>query len=145
MTSIALINEKPLNRWLTSIVILLHRNPQIYRLRIINTYESEYNLVLKYFWSKQGMKKSESNQWLGNNQTEGRKNVCAVNTETIYQIVIETNMLIKYPLCIYHDDAMCCSDRIIRSHATLNSRKFGIPNSTYKVYSIAHNLMQFRT
>ena len=52
ITSIALFNEKPLNRWLTSIVMLLPKDigrPQIYRLRIINTYESEYNIVLKYF------------------------------------------------------------------------------------------------
>ena len=52
ITSIALLNEKPLHRWLVSIVVLLPkdpRRPQIHRLRIINTYESEYNVVLKYF------------------------------------------------------------------------------------------------
>ena len=54
-------------------------------------------------------------------------------------------MLTKYPLCIYQNDAMGCSDRIIRSHTTLNSHKFGIPNSICKVYSITHDLMQFRT
>ena len=76
ITSIALLNENPLNRQLTSIVILLPNDegrPQIHRLCIINTYKSEYNLVLKYFWSKQGMKKVEANHWLGNNQTGGRK------------------------------------------------------------------------
>ena len=52
ITSIALLNEKPLNRWLVSIVIFLpkdERRPQIHRLRIINIFESEYNLVLNYF------------------------------------------------------------------------------------------------
>ena len=50
ITSIALLNENPLNILLMSIVILLPKDegrPQIYRLRIINTYESEYNQVLK--------------------------------------------------------------------------------------------------
>ena len=36
-------------------------------------------------------------------------------------------------------------DRIIRSHVILNIRKFGFPNNICKVYSIAHDLMQFRT
>ena len=40
---------------------------------------------------------------------------------------------------------MGCNDRIIRSHAILNSRKFGILDNMCKVYSIAHNLMQFKT
>ena len=65
MTSITLLNQTPLNRWLTSIVILLPKDtgrPQIHRLRIINTYESKYNLVSKYFWPKKGIQKAESNQ-----------------------------------------------------------------------------------
>ena len=130
-----------------SIVILLPKDsgrPQIHRLRIINTYESQYNLELKYFWPKQGMKKAESNQWLGNNQTGGRKNFCAIETATIDQLIIETHRLTKHPLCIHQDDAMGCYDRIIRSHAILNSRKFGIPDNICKVYSIAHDLMQFK-
>ena len=76
ITSIALLNRKPLIRWLVSIVIFLPKDegrPQIHRLRIINIFESEYNLVLKYFWPKQGMKKAEANHWLGNNQTGGNK------------------------------------------------------------------------
>ena len=89
------------------------------------------------------MKKAESNQWLGNNQTGGRKTFCEVETGTIDQLVIETRRLIKYPLCIHQNDAMGCYDRIIRSHAILNSRKFDIPNDICKVYSIAHGLMQF--
>ena len=148
ITSIALLNEKPLARWLTSIVILLPKDigrPKIHRLRIINTYESEYNLILKYFWPKQGMHKAEANNWLGNNQTGGRKNFCAVETGTIDQLIIETHRLTMYPLCIHQDDAMGCYDRIIRSHAILDSRKFGIPNNICKVYSIAHDMMQFKT
>ena len=84
ITSIALLNEKPLTRWLTSIVILLPKDigrPKIYRIRIINTYESEYNLVLKYFWPKQGTHKAESNQWLGNNQIGGRKTSAQLRQE----------------------------------------------------------------
>ena len=104
ITLITLLNEKPLNRWLTSIVILLPKDegrPQLHRLRIINTYESEYNIILKYFWPKQGMKKVEKNNWLGNNRTGGRKNFYAVETVTIDQLVIKTHRLTKFPLCIH--------------------------------------------
>ena len=75
ITSIDFFNESPLNRWFTSIFILVLKDiaqPQIHSLRIINTFESEYDIVLKYFWPKQGMKWAESNKLLGNNQT-GRR------------------------------------------------------------------------
>ena len=73
---------------------------------MIKTYESEYNLMLKSFWSKQGMGKTESNTWLGNNQTGDRKNMNAVETAIIDELIIKTHRLTKFPLCIYHDDAM---------------------------------------
>ena len=42
---------------------------------------------------------------------------------------------------------MGCYDRIIRRHVItqLNNRKFGILNNICKVYSIKHDLMQFKT
>ena len=39
---------------------------------------------------------------------------------------------------------MECYDRIIRSHAILNSHKFGISDNLCKVYNIVHDIMQFR-
>ena len=68
ITSVALLNARSLRRWLVSIVILIpkyKRKPKIHRLRIINTYESEYNLILKYFWPKEGMNKAEKKSGLG--------------------------------------------------------------------------------
>ena len=71
ITSTVLLNALPLNRWLTSIVILLPKEsgqPKNRRLRIISTYEGDYNLVLKYFWLEQGMEKAEKNKQLGLNK-----------------------------------------------------------------------------
>ena len=45
----------PLNRWLSSIVIMIENifnNPRINKLRIINIYEIDYNLIQKFFWPK---------------------------------------------------------------------------------------------
>ena len=64
ITYIALLSARPLSRWLMSIVILIPKDkgkPKIHRLRIINTYKSEYNLILKYVWPKEGMNKAEKN------------------------------------------------------------------------------------
>ena len=50
ITSTALLNSSPLNRWLVSIVVLIPKDsgqPKINRLRIINTFEADYKLVLK--------------------------------------------------------------------------------------------------
>ena len=54
ITNIALLNEKPLSRWLN-----LHKDlgrPRIHRNILINTYEPDYNMVLKYVWPKEGLK-----------------------------------------------------------------------------------------
>ena len=75
-TNIALLNKIALTKWVLSIVILLPKDngkPKIHRLHIINTYENDYNLILKVFWSKKGMHQAEKRQWLGDNQTGGRK------------------------------------------------------------------------
>ena len=92
ITTITLLNEKPLLRWLTSIVILLPKDagqPKIHRLRIINTYESEYNLILKYFWANKGMRIAEKKEWLGDNQTGGRKGMSASETAVINEIILD--------------------------------------------------------
>ena len=147
ITSIVMRNETPLNRWLTSIVNLLPKDigrHKIHRLRLMNTCESEYNLILKYFWTKKGIQKAEDNKWLGKNQTGGRRNTSAVETATINEIMLDTHRLTKVPLCIHQDDAKACYDRIIRSHAILNSRKFGIPNNICRLYSITYDKMVFK-
>ena len=66
ITTIALLNEKPLLRWLTPIVILLPKGsgqPKSIDY-IINTYESDYGLILKYFLSNKGMRTAEKKNGL---------------------------------------------------------------------------------
>ena len=147
ITSTALLNASPLHRWLTSIVLLLSKDkgqPKIHRLRIMNTYESEYNLILKYFWPKKGMQKIEENNWLGDNAAGGRKDMSTIVTATLNELIIESHRLTKQPLCIHQDDAMGCYDRIIRTHAAINSRKFGILDNIYKLHLKTHDSMEFK-
>ena len=49
-----------------SIVILLPKDsgsPKIPRIRMINTYELDYNLILKYFWPKYVIHLAEKISW----------------------------------------------------------------------------------
>ena len=134
ITSTVLLNASPLHRWFASIVLLLPKDkgqPKKNRLRILNTYDSEYNLILKYFWPKKGMQKSEEKNWFGDNATGGRKDKSAIETATLNELIIESHRLTKHPLCIHQDDAMGCYHRIIRIHSTINSYKFCIPDNIY--------------
>ena len=68
----------------------------------------------------------------------------AIETATLNELIIEIIRLTKHPLCIHQDDAMGCYDRIIRTNATINSRKFGIPDNIYKLHQTAHDRMEFK-
>ena len=119
IASTTLLNASPLHRSLTFIILLLPKGKgqlKINRLRIINTYESEYKLILKYFWPKKGIQNAEENNWLGDNATGGRKYMSAIETATLSQLIIGSHRLTKHPLCIHQDDAMGCYDRIIKEH-----------------------------
>ena len=61
----------PLTRWLTSLVVMIEKIPSVPRinkLRVINIYEADYNLMLKYFWPKQATKHAVQAKTIGENQ-----------------------------------------------------------------------------
>ena len=148
ITSIALFNVRPLIRCLTSIVILIPKDtgkPKRLWLRIINTYESEYNLILKYFWPKVGIQKAEKNKWLGYNQKGSRPDIISIELACINEMITEVHRLMRTPLYIHQDNAKGCYDRIIRNHANLNNKKFLILYNVRKIYCAAHDKIEFKT
>lgn len=70
------------------------------------------------------MKEAEKNQRLGNNQTGGRNNMSAVETETMISWVVEVHRLTGQDLYIHQDNSMGCYNRIIHSHDVLNNLNF---------------------
>ena len=61
----------PLKRWTLSEVIMIQKelnNPKINRLRVLNKYETDLNLVFKYFWPRVTTNHLESRNLLGENQ-----------------------------------------------------------------------------
>ena len=70
----------PLNRWTTSEVLMIPKEPnniKINLLRLINLYEVDYNLVLKFFWPHKATKLADKLGLLGENQW-GAKPLCSV-------------------------------------------------------------------
>ena len=60
----------PLTRWLSSIVVMIENipnTPRINKLRIINIYEADYNLLQKFFWPKLSTQHAEATHTLGEN------------------------------------------------------------------------------
>ena len=90
------------------------------------------------------MQKVEENNWLGDNATGGRKDMSAIETVTLNELIIESHRLTKHPVYIHQDDAIGCYDRIIRTHTIINSRKFGIPDNICKLHQTAHDRMEFK-
>ena len=87
------------------------------------------------------MQKAEEKIWFGENATGGRKDMSAIEIASLNELIIKSYRLTKHPLYIHHDDALGCYDRIIRTHATINSHKFYIPDNIYKLYLKAHDNM----
>ena len=88
--------------------------------------------------------KLRKKQWLGDNETGGRKEMSSIETAVIDELIKENHRITRETLCTHQDDAMGCYDRIIRNHVILNSRKYSIPENVCKVHSIAHDKMKFR-
>ena len=64
----------PLHRWKQSKVLMIEKeknNHRINRLRVINIYEADYNLILKYFWLHKTTQFAERNNLLGENHWGG--------------------------------------------------------------------------
>ena len=90
------------------------------------------------------MQKAEESNWLGDNATGGRKDMSAIEIATLNELIIESHRLTKHPLCIHQNDAMGCYDRIIRTHATIDSQIFSIPDNICKLHQTAHDRMEFK-
>ena len=80
------------------------------------------------------MQKAEEKNWIGDNATGGRKDMSAIETAILNELMIESHRLTKQPLCIHQDDTIGCYDRIIRTHATIKSRNYEIPDNVCKLH-----------
>ena len=122
----------PLDRWLVFIAIMIEKeknNSQINRLRIINLYEADYNLVLKFFWPHKATHLAEESKFLGENTWDARPNCSIEHATFLDEIVTEIHRLTYSKLCKFQDYSVACYDRIVPAHAMICSRKFEVSSS----------------
>ena len=84
-------------------------------------------------------------QLIGSNQTGGKKDTSVVEASIINGLILKSHRINREGVCVHENDTMGCYDGIIRNHAILNSRKFGMDDNEYKLYCNVHNSMQFKT
>ena len=118
----ALALGTPLQRWERSIVLMIEKkqnNHCINMLRVINIYEADYTLILKYFWPHKTTQFAGRNNLLGEIQWGGGPRC---NTDSIAQLD-EMNTECHRKRCCklytFQNDTIGYFDRMIRSHAIL--------------------------
>ena len=147
ITNIVRLKQTPLTRWILSLVIILPKDsgrPRIHRIRLINTYESDYDMVLKLCWPNNGLKNTEEQKWLGINQAGGRNDMPAIETATINEMIIEYHRITRQPLCTHQDDAAACYDRIVMNNAIISNCKYLIRDNVCKVNNLAQKHMVYK-
>ena len=93
------------------------------RLRIIDKFEADYNLLLKLYWPKITNVIAEENNTLENNQLSTRKKKRSTSAAMINAFIIDTDRIQQQTIAIQQNDASTCYDRIITSYASLNRRR----------------------
>ena len=108
---------------------------KINKFRLINIYEADYNLTLKYFWSHKATNHVEQSNLLDEAQWDSRLMGIAKNAALIYERITEISRMTCTPLAKLQNDAVACFDRQVNSHAMLNSRKYEVPDQACKLLS----------
>ena len=115
----------PLTRWTTSEVIMIEKeknNPRINRLRVINKYEADYNLILKSFWPHQATHNAERKNMLGENQWGGRPKYSSEITALFDIVISDIHKISGRTQVKLRNDVTACFDRMIPNLITLCSR-----------------------
>ena len=127
----------PLTKWITSLVVVVERiptTPRINKLCVINIYEADYNLLLKYFCPNKATNHAVKNKTIGENQWGCIPGSSANLVALIDEFIIENHRLTFQNLVIFKNDAKSCFDRIINSHSTLHINRFEMPDKVCKLH-----------
>ena len=81
---------------------------------------------------------------LGRNQWGCMPNFSADIVALVEKFIMKTHLLTYRNLFKLQNDANVYFDRIIKSHAILNSRKFEVPDNIYQLYSTALRNTKYR-
>ena len=126
----------PLHRWTTSEVIMIPKEPnniQINRLRLINLYEADYNLVLKFFWPHKTTKLADKLGLLGENQWGSKPLYSAEQPALMDEFITDVHRITCRNMAKLQKDATACYERMISNLTSLVSRSYHIPDNACKI------------
>ena len=118
--------------------------PRINKIRIINIYEADDNLLQKFFWPKLSTKHAEASHTLGKNTWGCRSGCSADNVAMLDKSMTEVHRLTFTNLFKFQYDAKACFDCIINSRAMLTSRKFEVTDKICQIHSATLRSTEYR-
>ena len=94
-------------------------NIQINCLRLINLYEADYNLVLKFFWPHKATKLADKLGLLGENQW-GTKPLCSAEQPALMdEFITDVHIITCMNMAKLQNDATACYNRMISNLTSL--------------------------
>lgn len=121
----------PLTRRLSSTIVMIEKipaTPRINKLRIVNIYEANYNLLLKYFWPNKASKHASVTNTLDENQWEYIPNRSVDTVTLVDGFIMETHRFTNRHLFKFQNYAKSSFDRIKNNHTIFNSQNFEVPD-----------------
>ena len=137
----------PFKHWTMSEFIMIQKeikNSRINILRVLNKYETDFNLVLKFYWSRLTTKHLESCNLLGENQWGSRPHRSTDNVPLIDEVINEIHRITCKPLVKLQNDATICYDRMICNLSTLCSRSFGASDKVCQIQANSLDKMEYK-
>ena len=119
-------------------------NPRINRLRVLNKYETDLNLVLIFFWPWLTTYHLENRNIIVEIQWGTRSHRSANNISLIDEVINEIHRITCKPLVKIKNDTTACYDRMIYNLSTLCSRSFDVPDKVCQLQVNTLNEMEYK-
>lgn len=132
--NLAIKHEHVLERWKLVHNFFIEKipgKPLLTKLRVIHIYEADYNILLKFFISKQTLRHAIKHNNTSVEQAGGRPNRTAIDEALRTVVTYETCRLQRLSGGVMYNDAKACFDRIIENMSNITCLQAGAPQSTF--------------
>jgi hypothetical protein len=119
-----------LDRWKKIINAMIEKqagNDRIDRLRVINLFEADFNLILGILWSRRLMVNARKHKALSKCQWGGHKGSTSLDPVLLKVMSMETSAYTCTSLTVNDKDAEACFDRVVMSVSNQRDHQLGMP------------------
>ena len=134
------------NRWLLTLIVFLEKvlgQPKIHRLWMIHLIEADFNLILKFYASKDMMSNIEARGSMVNEQGGGHHSHSAIDgahKKVLSYDIIWMNCLLARNI---DNDATACFDRMVENQTNLCCQHQGASKKYLKLHAQTHDKLQY--